>query len=46
MQNIRDDILEMNGMNPSYTRMINAEYDAALKREAETPTVEGPTTDV
>jgi hypothetical protein len=34
MQNIRDDILEMNGMNPSYTRMINAEYDAALKRDA------------
>lgn len=33
MQNIRDDILEMNGMNPSYTRMINAEYDAASKRE-------------
>jgi hypothetical protein len=33
MQNIRDDILEMNGMNPSYTRMINAEYDAAMKRE-------------
>ena len=33
MQNIRDDILEMNGMNPSYTRTINAEYDAGLKRE-------------
>ena len=35
MQNIRDDILEMNGMNPSYTRMINTEYDHALKRELE-----------
>jgi hypothetical protein len=33
MQNIRDDILEMNGMNPSYTRTINAEYDAGLKRD-------------
>lgn len=35
MQNIRDDILEMNGMNPSYTRMINTEYDYAIKRELE-----------
>jgi hypothetical protein len=35
MQNIRDDILEMNGMNPSYTRMINAEYEHALKRDAD-----------
>lgn len=35
MQNIRDDILEMNGMSPSYTRMINAEHDAGLKREAD-----------
>jgi len=34
-QNIRDDILEMNGMSPSYTRTINAEYAAALKREAD-----------
>ena len=34
MQNIRDDILEMNGMNPSYTRIINAEYDAAHKRDS------------
>ena len=35
MQNIRDDILEMNGMNPSYTRMINHEYDTQMKRDAE-----------
>lgn len=33
MQNIRDDILQENGMNPSYTRMINQEYDNAMKRE-------------
>jgi hypothetical protein len=35
MQNIRDDILEMNGMSPSYTRVINAEYTAAMKRDAD-----------
>jgi len=35
MQNIRDDILEINGMNPSYTRLINSEYDHAMKREIE-----------
>ena len=28
-QNIRDDILEMNDMNPSYTRQHNAEWEAA-----------------
>jgi hypothetical protein len=39
MQNIRDDILEMNGMNPSYTRMINAEYIAAAKRDADANTI-------
>jgi hypothetical protein len=31
-QNIRDDMLEINGMNPSYTRMTDGEYAAALKR--------------
>jgi hypothetical protein len=39
MQNIRDDILEMNGMNPSYTRMINAEYASAAKRDADSTAV-------
>ena len=34
-QNIRDDILEMNDMNPSYTRQNAGEWDAALKREAD-----------
>jgi hypothetical protein len=32
-QNIRDDILEMNDLNPSYTRQHNAEWEAAMKRE-------------
>lgn len=33
MQNIRDDILEMNNMNPSYTRLMNHEYEQHMKRE-------------
>ena len=37
-QNIRDDILEMNGMNPSYSRTGAGEHAAAIKRfEGETP---------
>ena len=31
-QNIRDDILEMNGMNPSYSRTGAGEHEAAMKR--------------
>ena len=34
-QNIRDDILEMNDMNPSHTRQHAGEWEAAMKREAE-----------
>ena len=34
-QNIRDDILEMNDMNPSYTRQHQGEWEAAVKRESE-----------
>lgn len=33
-QNIRDDILEMNDMNPSYSRQHAGEFEAALRREA------------
>ena len=31
-QNIRDDILEMNGLNPSFTRTTMGEYEAGEKR--------------
>tara|TARA_Y100000385_G_C13093756_1_gene640126 strand:- start:1904 stop:2731 length:828 start_codon:yes stop_codon:yes gene_type:complete len=34
-QNIRDDILEMNDLNPSYTRQHAGEWEAAVKREKE-----------
>jgi len=39
-QNIRDDILEMNGMNPSYSRTGQGEHEAALKRHNEDTTSE------
>jgi hypothetical protein len=34
-QNIRDDILEMNNLNPSYTRLHSGEWEAALRRNKE-----------
>lgn len=34
-QVIRDDLLEINGMNPSYTRMGEGEHAAALRRNEE-----------
>jgi hypothetical protein len=39
-QNIRDDILEINGMNPSYSRTGAGEHAAALKRHNEDTTNE------
>ena len=39
-QNIRDDILEMNGMNPSYSRTGAGEHATALKRHNEDTTNE------
>ena len=39
-QNIRDDILEMNNLNPSHTRQNEGEWEAAVKRnEAAPPSV-------
>jgi hypothetical protein len=32
-QNIRDDILELNDMAPSYSRLHSGEWDAAMRRE-------------
>ena len=34
-QNIRDDILEMNHMNPSYTRQAQGEWEKAMRYEKE-----------
>lgn len=34
-QNIRDDILEMNDLNPSYTRQAQGEWEASVKRNEE-----------
>lgn len=34
-QNIRDDILEMNDLNPSYTRQNEGEWEASVKRNEE-----------
>lgn len=34
-QNIRDDILEMNNLNPSHTRLHSGEWEAALRRNRE-----------
>ena len=34
-QNIRDDILEMNDLNPSYTRQIEGEWEEQVKRNEE-----------
>ena len=34
-QNIRDDILEMNDLNPSYTRQAQGEWEASVRRNEE-----------
>lgn len=34
-QNIRDDILEMNNMNPSFSRQNQGEWEAAVRRDQE-----------
>lgn len=34
-QNIRDDILEHNGLTPSYTRQHSGEWEAAMKRNSD-----------
>lgn len=34
-QNIRDDILEMNDMSPSYTRQMQGEWEAAMRRQSD-----------
>ena len=36
-QNIRDDILEMNNMNPSYTRQASTEWDRVKTQAAKAP---------
>jgi hypothetical protein len=36
-QNIRDDILEMNNMNPSYTRQASTEWDRVKTQDAKAP---------
>ena len=36
-QNIRDDILEMNDLSPSYTRQNQGEWEASVKRNEQAP---------